>query len=208
MKALQVPLGRLNIPEENGIVPPDHPLLSDSLRQLLKHRNHDRILVRQPRLHVLSVGREGKLEIIRIGFQRRKHWKHRRRVLRPQNNSVHILRRKGNPPHLPGIPGIFHKHKAFLQAVSQPSGIKSRNIRPSAGADYHGSFSPFVSFILEPELKGLRRQPVHRRTGNHAVRHAEHDRCHPENQRGHLHPHHQVTDHIGDRGHDFIGSAL
>ena len=120
MKPLQMPFRCVYPAEEDRVVTPDDAFLPGPAGQLLKYRNHNLLLIRKSRLHILPVGRQSKLEIIRIVFEGRKPVQHGRRIFGPEHNAVHIFRRKTNLADLTRVSRIACQHIAFLQSVFQP----------------------------------------------------------------------------------------
>ena len=64
--------------------------------------------------------------------------KHRRGILRPEDDAVNVLRPQRDAADLLAVERVDRVDEARADAVHEPRCIESRNIGPAAGTDDHG----------------------------------------------------------------------
>ena len=137
-KVVQVPLDGVVVVEQDGVVTPDHARLAELLRHLLEGA-YDLALVGQARLDIVAVRRDGELEVERVHrAELCEMRKHRRGILRPEDDAVNVLRPQRDAADLLAVERVDRVDEARADAVHEPRCIESRNIGPAAGTDDHG----------------------------------------------------------------------
>ena len=116
--------------KENRIIAPDQTSLSHPFAQTADIRQNF-TLFPQTWFQVFSVRRKRHLEIVPKStavklIQIRHKWS---RILRPENDSVHTVRRNGDSANLRRTPRIAAKYKAVTHTFHKPFRIMARDIR-------------------------------------------------------------------------------
>ena len=109
--------------KNNGIISPDHLILTDFIRQCLKDRNHGFLLVGDIAFYVTAKAGKRKLKIILIGIQFVQPCQHRFRIFRPKDNAVHKFRGQHNFTDLIWIYGIAYIQIPLPDSIQKPFGI-------------------------------------------------------------------------------------
>ena len=115
--------------EENGVVPPNDPFRADHPGEPLKGRDDHIVLAGDSRLRIRTVGGHGHLKIVGVAFQLREPLQHRCRILRPEHDAVHRVRRQFDTADLFWVHGIAGTDIALFQPPEKPLGIMGRNVR-------------------------------------------------------------------------------
>lgn len=125
-----VPVG-----EQDGIIPPEHPLGADFAGKFLKSRKNHVVFAGHTRFHVFPIGCQGELEVERVRLQFFQPGHQRQRILGPEYDAIDHIRRQGNAADLMEVHRVADANKALLDTIVKPIGIIGGNIGSPAGAD-------------------------------------------------------------------------